>query len=384
MTYLTPDVIGDETSVSMGILAAIMDTIAGWTSEDAQLEAAFAEALGIAIATAITVMQAQALSTYTGFGANILGISRTSASPATCTSTWTLVGTDGGVIPAGTQVTATKPDGSALDFVTAAETDIPALTTVVTGVVLIAIEAGADTNGATNPATQEEIDGIASVTIEAPSTNGTDDEADADYATDVANGARRMHKIPIVAADFADYATDVPGVARCAVLNLYAPPPPSGPDDNPTPGHLTLYPVDSVGQPSDGDHVAAIVALFALIETPLNVTIHYDEPTYVSVTIAATIKVSPDADDGVTATTVQNAIASYMAEGTYDFDEDADGHWANPRSTGVTIFDIDEVIRGVVGVDAVTAITVNGTTHVDFTDPVTLPHLTGAATITVA
>lgn len=385
MTYLTPDVIADETQAATGILAAIADTIDGWRSEDAQVEAAMAEAVGIAYATAVSVMIATAQTAIVGFGANIIGIQRTAASPATCTSTWTLSGSDGGFIPAGTQVTLTLPDGTSLDFVTASATTVPAMTTVVTGVVLIAIEAGLDTNGATNPASQDEIDGIASVTIEAPSANGTDDEADADYATDVTNGARRMHKIPIVAADFADYATDVPGVARCAVLNLHIPSPPSGPEiDDPQPGHLTLYPVDSAGEPSDEDHLDAIEASFAAIETPLNVTIHYDEPTYVDITIAATIKTTPGSDDDAVQASAVTAIAAYLDEGTYDFDTDADGHWAKPRSTGVTIFDIAKVLDGLPGVDEVTAVTVNGTTHVDFTDPVSLPHLTGDATITVA
>lgn len=380
MTYVAPDVVSDETTAIEAILAYIAGRIPGWVPADDSVETILAEAVGIAIATADASLMARTLDAYAGFGQNILSISRNQALPATCTSTWTLTGSDGLVIPAGTEVDLTQPDGTIVPFAVATEVTIAAGVMVETGVPLVAQDAGAATSGATNPAAQDELVGVSSITVDTPSANGSDDETDDDYVNRLVKAAKRIHSIPITAADFADATTDVPGVARCAVINLLDP---SEPDDVTT-GHITLYPVGEDGLAVSDDVKTAIAAMFAAIESPLNVTVHIEDPSYVTFPVTAALTAEADADQAALQAAAVAAIEALIDPASFDADEDADGGWADPRSTGVTIYDVAAALDDLPGLKAITSITVNSTTSKAFTDPVTLPQLSAAPTVTVS
>lgn len=380
MSYQPPPFLVDETTAIESTLAAIAARIDGWVPSDNSPETVFAEVVGIATATAGAEYVKKALDAWIGFAENLLQVTRNRAQPATTTSTWTLSTSDGLLIPAGTEVEATQPDGTTVDFAVATTVTIPATTMIETGVPLIALDAGAATNGATNPASQDALAGVVSVTIETPSANGFDDESDTDYANAAVKANRRGHDIPFTPADYADVASNVPGVARCAVINLLDP---ANPLDI-SPGHITLYPVDATGAVVSDVVKTAIGDLFAAVETPLNVTVHIEDPTYVSFAVTATVTAEADADDTVVHDACVAAIQALINPATFDADEDEDGGWANPRSTKVTTFDVAAALDDIAGLRAVTAVTVNGSTSITFTDPVTLPQLSGTPTVTVS
>lgn len=381
MTFIEPDVIDDEGAVAEGILAGLADRIDGFEPSEGHIETPLAESVAVAIATAITVMQDTVSDAYLGFGLRILNIARGAAGVASAVSTWTLdPDNPPTVIEAGVEVQATAVGGGTLTFIVAEDTVVPPATTTVTGVVLVAVESGPDYNGAANPATSTDLVGVQAVSIDAPAVGGADAEDPDAYVDRAADRATRMHTIPITPSDHAAFATDLTVVERAAAVNLLNP---ADPGVEST-GHITLYPVDANGDALGPTDVDALIALFASIDRPLNVTVHVEAPTYVDVTVAVTVRAA--AADAATDLEgrVQAAIESLIDKATWDADPAAPGGWAQVRSTALTIFDVSAAIDDLDDVLAVTAVSLNGAGDpVPLPAPVSIPVLTGTPTVTI-
>jgi hypothetical protein len=386
VTFISPDIVDDETAVAEGILAGLADRITDFVPSDAHLESPISEATAVAIATAVVVLKDTVLDAYLGFGQRILGIPRIAAGVATAVSTWTVDATqlDPPVIAAGTEVQATGPDGNTVFLVVAEDVPvvagpIPASTTV-TGVLLAAVEAGPDSNGATNPATSEVLVGVLAVSIDAPAANGADAEDPDDYATRAADRAQRMHTIPITPADHAAFATDVAAVARAAAVNRMDPSQP-GVD---APGHLTLYLQAAPGDPLDSTAKDTVTDYFAAIERPLNVLLHLADPVEVPVTIAAAVRAAPGVDPDDLEARVAAALSDRVDRAKWDADASAPGGWARVRSTELSVFDLSAAIDDLEGLVQILSITINGgVDSVALPGPVSIPSLTAAPAVTV-
>jgi hypothetical protein len=384
VTFIEPDIIDDETEVAEGILAGLADRIDGFTPTDGHLESPISEAAAVAIATAVVVLKDTVLDAYLGFGQRILGIPRIAGAVATAVSTWTVDATQITTIPAGTEVQLTGPDGQTRFFVVVEDTPVvagatPASTTV-TGVLLAAVEAGPDSNGATNPAQSEVLVGVTAVSIDAPSAGGADPEDPEAYASRAADRAQRMHTIPITPADHAAFATDVPVVARAVAINRFDPADPTADSL----GHLTLILVDLAGADLSDPDKTVVSDYFASIERPLNVALHFEDPGRVPVTIAATVRAGANVDHDDLAARVSAALTGRVDPATFDADESAPGGWARVRSSELTVFDLSAAIDDLEGLVGVVEITINGdVVPVDLPGPVSLPQLTAPPTVTV-
>lgn len=379
MTYVTPDVIDDESAVAEGILASIADQFDGWQPAEGHVVTSLSEAIGIAIAVAAVVLKAEALDAYLGFGQRMLRIDRGDATVATCVSTWAFDTTDEVTIPAGTEAELALPDGTTATFIVPSDTVKPDGTSTLTGVVLESVEAGPESNGATNPAESDDLTNVLAVTIDAPASGGSDAEEPEDYANRVEDRARRLHLIPITAADHAAFATDVAGVARATAVNLLDPAHP-GVD---TTGHITIFAVDAEGAALSGPVATALQSYFDSIDRPLNVTVHVEPPTFVALTITATIRLADDAPAG-TAAAAEDAISARLDKAQWDADPSADGGWAAIRATHITIFDVAAAIDDIEGIVGVETVTINGgSTPVALPAPVALPNVT-SVTVTPA
>lgn len=386
MTFILPDTVDDETQLAEDILAGLADQIDGFETSEGHLEAPIAETTAVAIATAVTVLKDTVLEAYTGFATRILGIVRGAAGVATAVSTWTVDATQlqPPLIPAGTEVQATAPDGTTIFFVVAEDVPVvagpvPASTTV-TGVVLAAVEAGPESNGATNPAKSEVIVGVTAVSIDAPATGGADAEDSEAYADRAADRAQRLHTIPITPSDHAAFALDVPVVARAVAINRYDPSAPTADSL----GHMTLYLQAALGlllSPVDKD---AVNDYFAAVERPLNVVLHLEDPAAVDVTVAATVRAKAGVDHDDLAARVSDALSARLDKATFDADPAAPGGWAKDRSAELTVFDLSAAIDDLDGLAAVVEVTINGgVAPVALPGPVSLPNLTAPPTVTV-
>lgn len=377
MTYLSPDIIDDETTVAQGILGTLAALIPGFQPSEGGISTPLAESTAIAIATAITQLKTEAQNAYMGFGQAILNIPRIAAGTATAMSTWTLDTSDGFLIPAGTEVQAITPENMGVTFAVAQDVQVPAGTTVQGGVQLVAVEAGPDSNGAVGPATSDPLidangNGVASVTIDAPSAGGTDEEDPDAYAGRLADRAKRLHVLPVTPEDFAAIALDVQEYATAVALNRYDPANP-GVESG---GHITIVGRNASGDPVSAANQAALAAYFAAIELPNNVIVHATNPVYVDVAVTATITPTSDADQGAVQAAAEAAITGALDKATFDTDAAQPGGWAKPRSTAITVFDIAALIDDLDGVAKVTDVTVNAGTSVALPDPVSLPNLT--------
>lgn len=384
MTFIQPDIVDDEDQVAEGILSGVADRIDGFSPTDGHLEPPISEATAVAIATAVVVLKDTVLDAYLGFGQRILGIPRGAAAVATAVSTWTVDATQLTTIFAGTEVQLTGTDGQTRFFIVREDTPVtpgptPANTTV-TGVLLEAVEAGPDSNGATNPAKSEVLVGGLSVSIDAPAAGGADAEDPEVYAGRAADRAQRMHTIPITPSDHAAFATDVAVVARAVAINRLDPASP-GVD---TPGDLALYIVDAAGDPLSAPDKTTVSDYFTALERPLNVVLHLADPDYVTVTVAATVRATADADQTDLQTRVADAITARVDKATWDADPAAPGGWAKVRATQLSVFDVSAAIDDIDGVASVESVTLNGgTAPVALPAPVSIPTLTAAPTVTV-
>lgn len=379
MTYITPDLVDDELAVAESQLAAIADRIPGWQPSEGHVETALSEAVAISIATAATMLKDEIAAAYRGFGLRILGLPMKTGTPATAVTSWTFPPSAGVTFPAGTEADLSMPDGSTITFVTV--TDIVVASsgspTTVTGVEVVAVEVGAATNAATNPAVCPVV-GVTAVTVTTASTGGTDPETDEAYQDRVADAATRLHTIPVTPDDYEAFAVGQPGVERCKAINRADP---DHPGDQP--GHLTLYPVHADGTDLSSGDRAALAATFTAIEKVVGATVHVAAVPRVNVTVAITVEQTADAP-GSLATDVAAAITAALSPARFALDPLAAGRFAKIAPASLTVFQVAAAVDDLPGVARVIAVTVNGgTTPVTLAGPLSLPNLTATPTVTL-
>lgn len=393
MAYVDPAVSGDETTIATDTLASVQTMIPRWQPAEGHPETAQAEATAIAIGTAVQTLLATAKDAYSYWGTNVLGMPKIPPGVATSTITVTLTAAQqstGLTIDAGTEVDASTPDGAQVVLVTVSTVTISPLSGgSMSGIAVAAVEAGPDSNNAAGTATMN-LAGVQSVTLDAPTGGGSDEETDDAYADRLAKRTPRMHIIPQSVADYAALATDVPGVGRSLAINRYDPGNP-GAD---SPGHLTLASVQPDGTNLTDDLKTALGAYLNSVEKPLSVELHTIDPTEVDIVVTATIQLSQasvddygqpilaDPDDTISA--AEAAVQQGMDKSAWDADSTAPGGWSLVPSKDVTVFDIAAMIGQVPGVKHVESVMINGAaTPVALPAPAALPNLT-SVTVTIA
>lgn len=392
MAYIDPAIAADETTVAQDILTAIATMIPGWAPSEGHPATAQAEATGIALGTAVQALIQTAKDTYGYWGQNILSLPKIPAGVATSTITVTLTADQqpaGLTIDAGAEVDAATGDGTVVILVTVATVTIPPGAGSLSGIKVAAVEAGPDSNGAAGAATMN-LTGVSTVTLDAPTDGGSDEETDDAYAARLASRTPRIKVLPITVADYAALATDVPGVARAKPINRYDPGNP-GADSA---GHLTLACLQPDGSVLSDDLKSTLAAYLLGTERPLSVTLHTIDPLEVDVTITATIQLSQAsvddygqpilADPDDTTAAAEAAVEQGLDKSAWDADSTAPGGWALVTSTELTVFDIAAMIGQVPGVKHVESVSINGSPDpVALPAPVSIPNLI-AVTVTVA
>lgn len=374
MPYIEPDLLTDETAVAEGSLAGIASQIPDWEPSEGHVETALSEAFGVAIATAMQAIIDNADNAYAGLTENVLNIVRLPATVASAESTWTLTDeavTAGTTIWGGTEVQATTPDGTTVIFIVAEDVVVPAGTVAQAGVQLIALEAGSDANGAAGDADQSELADIASVFIDTAASGGTDEEELTDYLNRARDRATRLRALPITPQDYAALATDVTGVARAFVKNLYDP---ANPGVEST-GHETIFGVDDAGQPLSALVKTALQSSFDTIERPLNVVTHIADPAYVDATVVIDVVAQPGADGDALEAAITTAVEAALDKAMWDADDTQPGGWVAVPASQLTNYQIAAVIDDLDDLRAITSITINGGDSLDLPDPLSLPNL---------
>jgi uncharacterized phage protein gp47/JayE len=375
VAYVDPELIGDEVAVAEGNIAALADLIAGFLASEGHVETSLAEAFAISEATVVALILSNERNQYAGFGERVVGIFRHSAVVAT--SQVTIIAADalGHVIPAGFEATFATADGSSVTVVTTQEAVIVAGSSSVLHVPVAALEPGPVGNAASGLAIdRDDLDFVVSVTLEAPTDGGEDEEPLEEYIERVARRNRRG-RVPASPDDYADFATDIDGVDRAIAVNRMDPANPL----NDSLGHVTVYPVSAAGDPVGTTVSTAVEEYLNGIPRVMAALVHVADPTELLIDIAVTIRAAPGVNDAEARSAVIAALRSYLNKATWGLDRSALGGWRAPVSQ-VTIFGIAGAIDDLAELAEVTDVSLNGQKL-----PIDVPRtaLVSAGTVTV-
>lgn len=161
-------------------------------------------------------------------GQSLFGIGMYEAVPATATATITFAATTPAVmVPAQAMLAVPHPSGEPMIFTVDTDVAAPAGGGDAS-VGVTALDAGTAANGAFGTAELVDvIDGVTTVVV-STAAGGVDEESDEDYLNRLADALTLLAPRPILPADFATMARQVPGVGRATALDLYQP----GTNDN--------------------------------------------------------------------------------------------------------------------------------------------------------
>jgi uncharacterized phage protein gp47/JayE len=221
--YIDLALTADATALSDESKEYMAAAIPGWVARPGNVESILLEANGQMGAEVIEQASEVPPVVFAYYGQWLLGIALRQATPSTGVATFTFDGL--ATVPAGSLFTAPNPDGNTYVFQTDTDvrSDTPPFTTGAT-----ALEPGADANGSSGTGEMlDAIDGVGSVALSG-TTGGSDEEDANTYLDRLTDALTILAPRPILPADFATLARQVPGVGRTLSIDLYQPPASSG------------------------------------------------------------------------------------------------------------------------------------------------------------
>jgi hypothetical protein len=383
--YISAPVETDPDELKLEVFDHLRTQIPGWEPRDGQLDVwmieAFSEIAAQLGETATFVVRA----IFRWYGSNLVGVTPIDAIPATGVSTWTAVDSAGYTIPVGT--TIALPVGESLvAFQTTAPGTIPASSTSVTGVPIVALEAGAHTSLLSGTAQLvDPLTFISSVTVPVltPTAGGSDAETEDEYFDRLASELRLLTPRAIRASDFEVLAQRVPEVDRALALDNYVPMIGTTPAQTGVDGAVTVVVVNSAGEPLSAGGRTKVAELLAGEDRLLNLLVYIADPTYTTVNVTFAVVVWPDRDPAAVRNQAVAAVQAYLSPANWGQPPGVRSRsWVN--ETVVRRFELAQVLNEVDGVHFVNTLTINGgTADVTLTGVAPLPRagtITGTAT----
>lgn len=224
-TYIDVPIVTDPDTLAQEAFDYVQAKIAGWVPNDANLETIIIEAISRVTAEARDVASAVPTDVFRAYG-KLVGVEQQIAKKASATSTWTMINNAGYTIPAGTQIGVRVSGDLSIPFETLVDTVIAPGSTTATGVVIQAVEAGADASGL--PITSvldilDTLDFVTGVVLTSDTAGGQDEETIETYLARLVTRLQLLSPRPILPRDFAVLALDITGVARSVAIDGYDP-----------------------------------------------------------------------------------------------------------------------------------------------------------------
>lgn len=347
----------------------MQSVIPGWEPSDGSLDVWIAEAFAQIAAQVAESASDVSTDIFRWYGQNITGLPPVEAVAATSTVSFTVKDTAGYTIPAGTQLALTATDGTLVGFTTVANAVIPALSSSIAGVGIIATEAGEDGNDLTG--TVQLVDSLAyvtAVTLGATTSGGSDAETDDAYLLRLVAEEQLRTVAPILARDFAQLAKRVLEVDRAAYLDGYN-------TADGTSGNalmVTLVPVQADGSNVSAPGKASIVAQFGEDgDTPaiVNFVVNVADPHRTNVDVAFTATAEDNWDPADVKAAAEAAVATYLDPENWGLPSTGEQRKFEVQAK-VRLGAIYRVLYDVDGLHDVSALTIEGVAA-DFTLPVT-------------
>lgn len=357
----------------------IEEQVPGWLPSPGNLEAWLIEALSQTASELreLTALVPDAIFQY--FGTSILGLPPHAATQATGTTTWTAVDNAGYTVDAGTLVGITPPaSDDTYAFEVIEDFAIAAGSTSTAGVVVQAIEAGADASGITGTVEMlDPLDFISTVALNVPTSGGTDAEEIDAYLDRLSDLATLLAPRPILPQDFAVMAQrQFPEVGRAVAIDLYDPGPP--PVTN-KPRCTTVVVVGPDGQPVSST-VKADVDAYLEARREVNFLVFVADPTYTTIDVTFDVTAYPGYVTSEVQALVIEALTTYLSPGGWGLPPYGDlsaQSWIN--ETKVRYLEVAEMINRTDGVHFINTLTIRqaggtmGTTDITLTGVAPLP-----------
>lgn len=369
----------DPNAVSVRLLTGVIARMAAagqtYAPSVGALDTAILAELGqeIAATNARTVDAAQA--SVAGFGTSVVGLAAIVGAKATIPVTLTVTA-PGVVVPAGLQVTGVNDDSQDVTFELLSAVT-PSNTTVLTSMVAlgVGVEYNAVPAGALRVSTSTAV--VLSATATAASTGGVDAESADDYTSRLVTYMATLGVKAVRASDVVSVARNVPGVQRALAIDLYDAQSDNNPDTAPAQKTVTVFPVDSSGDPVGADVKTNLAAALNAVRE-VNFVFRVADPTYTPVQVTFTAVAMP----GYTTTAVRDAgvaaISAFLSPRAWGATSTVTPvDWA--ETNVVRVNDLVGVLYGVAGVRYVNQVTINGgTSNVTLPGRAALPKSTTA------
>lgn len=351
--YLQPPIVVDPVEIADAILADLAARIPGFQAAPGNIETLLAESFGLEYSTLAQL----ATDATTGILRYLGPLQRIPSLPAVLASaqtTWTFVDAGTYLVPAGTLIGATDPDGNLVAFRTIADFTGTSPATIQ----VEATETGDFANGLSG--TAEFIDALAfvtSVAIVGATSGGRDDETDDAYLDRYVDETRLLAPLAILPGDFEVLARRVPPVYRAVAFDNTLPNGTTGVE-----GAITIAVVDEAG--ANVPSLTPVQAALDGTNRVLNLAVSVINPTRTAITVAYAGKSKPGRDPNVVDAAVEAALLDFLSPASWGNEAtDGDSDEPNWRNIPVVRFqDVVTAINSVDGFDYYTTLTVNGGT----------------------
>jgi hypothetical protein len=355
--YISPPLVTEPSDLAEESFAYLEDQVDGWLPAPGNLETWLIEAISQLAGELMDVASAVPTSIFRYLGESILGLPAHASTPATTETTWTVKDALGYTIQAGTLVGIPASGDVLLAFEVAADTVIPAGNTSVAGVTIVAQDDGTDGNGlAGQPQLIDALDWVTAVTLDAPTSGGTDAESDDAYLDRLRELLQLLAPRPILPNDFAVMAKQVPGVYRATAIDLFD----ASTGQTNVPRCVTVVVVGADGLPVS-PIVKGDVDTLLQNQREVNFLVFVIDPTYLDIDVTFNVKPYPDYDGQEVADRAELAVADYLNPANFGAVPYGDTpQWLN--DTKVRYLEVAEQINRVDGVWYVEALVVNGGT----------------------
>lgn len=317
--YIDVPVDTDPVDLAEEAFAYIETNVPGWLPSPANLEAWVVESQAQIASELRTLIALVPESIFKFYGETVLGLPSRDAVAAEGSTTWTSRDTAGYLVPAGSLLAITPPASfDSYAYETTEDFAIAYGQTVVGDVAVRAIEPGAAASGLSGTVQPlDQLDFIASVTLDGATSGGQDAETDAAYLSRLSDLLTLLSPRPILPQDFALLAQANPSVGRATAIDLYN----ASNGQTNVPRCVTVVLVDD-----DGNVVPAQIKsdVLATLQTQreVNFLVFVADPTYATIDVQFQVTCYRGNDP----TSVANAVVAQLQS------------WLSPTNWGKPTF----------------------------------------------
>lgn len=351
--YIEVPITTDPDTLADAAFAYIQSVVPGWQPNPGNIETILVEAMARISSELRTVASAVPTSIFRYYGNSLIGVPPIDDSPASGSTTWTVINNAGYTILAGTTIGLRVAGDTLIPFEVVNDVVIPpGSTATAAGAVSIrAIVEGTEGNGLTGAAELiDALDWVTAITVVGFTGGGVTAEEDADYLARLTSKLQLLSPRPILPSDFAVMAKDVAGVYRALAIDGYNPV--GGTFNNERMVAVAL--VDAAGAAVSGPIKAAVDTLLQA-EREITFVVNVIDPTVNLINVTVTFKIVTGQVIADVQAAVSAAITSYLSPANWGRDAGDTLEWVN--RTSLRYLELATMINNVPGVDYITALT---------------------------